>query len=200
MTRFERDGLEYGLRQLVAKLRAAGSGRTGLRIVGGAALALRYFERESTVDIDAHPIGDADHVLAAGRLVAQENGWPDDWLNNLAAGFIPEYGTTPVAWETLYDAGDVVIQVASAEAMLAMKLKANRPGRDDADIAKLMVLCNISTVAEAEELYESYYSQEMLPDRAVKMVMQILTIGLPPAPAQPPAAKLDPDAPPRSRR
>jgi hypothetical protein len=62
MTRFERDGLEYGLRQLVARLHAAGGDRAGVRIVGGAALALRHFERESTVGIDAHPIGDADQA------------------------------------------------------------------------------------------------------------------------------------------
>ena len=189
MTRFDRDGLELGLRQLVAKLQSSG-GRSGLRIVGGAALALRYFDRESTVDIDAHPIGDAVHVLAAGREVAQENGWPDDWLNNQAAIFIPEYGSATVAWETLYDDGTVVIQVASADAMLAMKLRANRPGRDDTDIAKLMVLCDITSVSEAEELYESFYSAEVMPDRAVTMVAKILAIGLPEVPPTPPAPDL----------
>ena len=189
MTRFDRDGLELGLRQLVAKLRTTGE-RSGIRIVGGAALSLRYFDRESTVDIDAHPIGDADHVLAAGREVADENGWPDDWLNNQAAIFIPEYGSIRVAWETLYDDGNVVIQVASAEAMLAMKLHANRPGRDDTDIAKLMVLCGVSSIAEAEELYETYYSAEVLPDRAVAMVARILAVGLPNMPSAPPAADL----------
>lgn len=94
------------------------------------------------------------------------------------------------AWETLYDDGNVVIQVASAEAMLAMKLRANRPGRDDTDIAKLMVLCGVSSVAEAEELYETYYSAEVLPDRAVAMVTRILAVGLPHIPAAPPAADL----------
>jgi hypothetical protein len=189
MTRFDRDGLELGLRQLVAKLQSSG-GRSGLRIVGGAALALRYFDRESTVDIDAHPIGDAVHVLAAGREVAEENGWPDDWLNNQAAIFIPEYGSAPVAWETLYDDGTVVIQVASSDAMLAMKLRANRPGRDDTDIAKLMVLCDIASVSEAEELYESFYSAEVMPDRAVTMVSKILAIGLPEVPPTPPMPDL----------
>ena len=189
MTRFDRDGLEFGLRQLVTKLRSSGS-RSGLRIVGGAALALQYFDRESTVDIDAHPIGDADHVLAAGREVAEENGLPDDWLNNQAAVFIPEYGSIPLAWETLYDDGTVVIQVASAEAMLAMKLRANRPGRDDTDIAKLMVLCDISSIAEAEEIYESFYAAEVLPDRAISMVTRILAVGLPEAPPTPPAPDL----------
>jgi hypothetical protein len=79
-----------------------------------------------------------------------------------------------------------------------MKLKANRPGRDDTDIAKLLVLCDISSVAEAEELYESYYSQEVLPDRAVRMVTQIFAIGLPTRPDRPPVVKLEPGAPARS--
>lgn len=189
MILFDRDRLEFGLRQLVVQLRSTG-GRSGLRIIGGAALALRYFDRESTVDIDAHPIGDARQVLTAGQLIAKENGWPDDWLNNKAASFIPEYGATPVAWETLYDDGDVVIQVASAEAMLAMKLRANRPGRDDTDIAKLMAICGLSSVAEAEDLFEAYHAAEILPDRAVAMVTRILAVGLPEVPPQPPAADL----------
>jgi hypothetical protein len=90
----------------------------------------------------------------------------------------------------LYDEGDVVIQVASAEAMLAMKLRANRPGRDDTDIAKLLSICGISSVVEAEELYESFYSAEVLPDRAVAMVTRILQVGLPATPARPPRPDL----------
>lgn len=189
MTRFDRDGLVVGLRHLVAKLGETGE-RSGIRIVGGAALALRYFERESTVDIDAHPIGDTELVLTAGREIAVANGWPDDWLNNQAAGFIPEYGRRATEWETLYDDGRVVIQVAAPDAMLAMKLRANRPGRDDTDIAKLMVICGIDTVDGAEELYEDFYPAEALPERAVRMVTRILDVGLPPRPVSPPAPQI----------
>jgi hypothetical protein len=85
MTRFDRDGLVLGLRHLVARLGTSGD-RSGIRIVGGAALALRYFDRESTVDIDAHLIGNHELVLAASREIAEVNGWPDDWLNDQAAG------------------------------------------------------------------------------------------------------------------
>jgi hypothetical protein len=52
MARFDRDDLIGALRDLVRELRAAGE-PVGLRLVGGAALALRYFERESTRDLDA---------------------------------------------------------------------------------------------------------------------------------------------------
>ncbi|MBT2518198.1 hypothetical protein J7E29_12180 [Streptomyces sp. ISL-90] len=183
MTLFDRDLLEESLRQLVARLRESGT-RSGIR-VGGAAIALRYFERDSTVDIDAHFIGSTDAVEAAARAIARANDWPDDWLNNKAAGFIPEYGATPVQWVTLHDDGEVVIEVASPEALLAMKLKANRPGRDDTDAAKLMAICGIATLAEAEELYEEYYSGEVLPERAIRMVELILRAGVPEVPATP---------------
>ena len=184
-TRFDRDGLIDGVQQLIAKLRDSGS-PTGLRIVGGAALALRYFERESTVDIDARPIGDAEVVLAAGRAIAEENGWPEDWLNSKASGFIPDYGATVAEWQTLYDDGTVTIQVASAEAMRVMKLRANRPGRDERDIANLMAICEVTTIDDAETLYESYYPADLLPDRAVRMVERILQVGVPEAPTAPP--------------
>ncbi|GLI26448.1 hypothetical protein ARHIZOSPH14_06900 [Agromyces rhizosphaerae] len=179
----------FGLSELVARLRDGGE-RRGICIVGGAALALRYFEREATVDIDAQFIGSHDEMLAASREVADANGWPHDWLNDQAAGFIPHYGRRTTEWETLYDDGTVVIQVASPEAMLAMKLRANRPGRDDADLAKLMALRGIRSVGAAEELYEDFYSGEPLPDRAVRMVTRILEVGLPPAPKPPPRPEI----------
>lgn len=184
-TRFDRDGLIDGLRQLVAKLHGS-DGPTGVRIIGGAALALRYFERESTVDIDARPIGDVERVLAAGRAIAAVNGWPEDWLNAQASGFIPDYGTSATEWNTLHDDGTVVIQVASAEAMLVMKLRANRPGRDERDIANLLAICDVTTLDDAETLYGSYYPADLLPDRAVRMVERILQVGLPATPTAPP--------------
>ncbi|GAA4369171.1 hypothetical protein [Agromyces bauzanensis] len=191
MTRFDRDLLEVGLRQLVARLRESGV-RSGIRIVGGAALALRYFDRESTVDIDAHFIGSPEVVENAAIAVARTNGWPDDWLNSKAAGFIPEYGSKPVEWATLHDDGAVIIEVARPEALLAMKLKANRPGRDDTDAAKLMAICGIATLDQAEQLYEEHYSGEVLPDRAIRMVEMILRVGVPAVPLPQPDIDLEP--------
>jgi len=110
------------LRQLVARLRESGA-PTDIRIVGGAALALRYFERESTVDIDAHFIGATDIVEEAARAIARANG--------------------------------------------------------------LMAICGVTTLDQAEELYEEYYSGEVLPERAIRMVEMILRVGVPDSPAAP---------------
>jgi Nucleotidyltransferase of unknown function (DUF6036) len=184
MTSFDRELLEEGLRQLVSRLQESGT-RSGIRIVGGAALALRYFERDTTVDIDAHFVGSAATVEAAAIAIAHANNWPEDWLNNKAAGFIPEYGARPVQWVSLHDDGNVTIEVASPESLLAMKLNANRPGRDETDAAKLMAICGITTLAEAEELYEEHYTGEVLPERAIRMVEKILRVGVPEVPAAP---------------
>lgn len=61
-----------------------------------------------------------------------------------------------------------------------MKLRANRPGRDTNDIRQLLKLCAITTLDEAEELYESFFPADVLSDRAIDMVTRILDAGLPP--------------------
>ncbi len=177
----DRDDLIRGLRQLVVALRASGE-PAGIRIIGGAALSLRYFDRLTTDDIDAklHPAGPA---LSAAAEIARANGWPDDWLNTKASHFIPV--ARDVGWEPLYDDEQIGIWVASAPTLLVMKLRASRPGRDDDDIANLLVICGVGDVDAASELYEEYYPGEVLPDRALLMLGAILAQGLPEVPAEP---------------
>jgi hypothetical protein len=72
-----------------------------------------------------------------------------------------------------------MIQVASKETLLAMKLRANRPGRDTNDIRQLLRLCDVTTIDAADELYEEFYLGDALTDRAVAMVRSIFDDGLP---------------------
>lgn len=60
--------------------------------------------------------------------------------------------SAPIAWPVRCRSASMRSRSASTEALLAMKLRANRPGRDDTDIATLMVICDIRTVDAAEEL------------------------------------------------
>lgn len=65
----DRGDIIIGLRELVAELRDAGE-VAGIRLVGGAALALRYFDRGTTQDLDVlhvHPGSDESVAAAAGR-------------------------------------------------------------------------------------------------------------------------------------
>src|ERR1700712_3902850 len=112
-----RHDLIAGLRELVLRLHLTGDAAS-VRIVGGAALLLRYFDRSTTLDIDAS-IQPAEKVFAVAHEIARDFGWQDDWLNDGSKIFIPTIGKTP-EWEAIYDDKLVSIWVLSAEALLAM--------------------------------------------------------------------------------
>lgn len=186
-TTLDRDDIIAGLRELIAELRAAGE-VAGIRLVGGAALSLRYFERGTTQDLDSlhvRPGSDAAVAAAAAR-VAQRHDWDPDWLNFevTKADALPTLGRA-VDWDTIFESADIMIQVASKEALLAMKLRANRPGRDTRDIRMLLSLCEIATLDEAEVFYEEFYPGDGLDPRAVAIVSAILATGAVEAPAPP---------------
>jgi len=182
----DRDDLIRGLRAVVALLRERDE-PAGIRIIGGAALSLRYFERRTTEGVDAklHP---AEPTLAAAAEIGAANGWPEDWLNTKADHFIPI--ARDVGWEPLYVDRQISVWVASAAALLAMKLQASRAGRDDDDIANLLAICKIHDEPAASALYESYYPGEVLPDKALRMLGAIIAQGLPPIPNEPPRPDL----------
>lgn len=185
-TRLTRAELVSGLRELV--LRARQSGISGIRIliVGGAALQLGHFDRQLTYDIDAR-LEPASELLELARVIAAERGWAPDWLNDSAAQFIPAYGRT-VEWVPVMQADDIEVAIAPQDVLLAMKLRAARPGRDTEDIARLMALNHIESVDAASDLFAEFYPGDDLSDRAVAQVQKILEVGLPansPAPALP---------------
>ena len=56
---------------------------------------------------------------------------------------------------------------------------AERRGRDTDDIRKLLALCEIRTIVDAEALYEEFYPGDALVERAISMVERIFAGGLP---------------------
>lgn len=179
----DRDDLIRGINADIAKLRAAGQ-PAGIRIVGGAALALRYFDRRTTADVDAH-LQPEQPILKAAAEVANENGWPQDWLNSNATMFLPPYGADP-GWEVLYANEDITVEVAWPRALLAMKLNASRPGRDVQDIANLLAICDVRELSAAEELLNDFFPGDGLPDKALRLLEPIFKQGIPAVPALPP--------------
>ncbi|WP_343924674.1 hypothetical protein [Rhodoglobus aureus] len=185
----DRDDLIEGLRDVVRAVHEQKLSGVSIRIVGGAAPRLVHFDRDTTADIDAciQPMGQLQPIIAE---IAAVRGWPSDWLNNSAAIFIPNLGQT-VDWEPLFDDSSVSIAIAPVDALLAMKLAAARPGRDTEDVAKLLALSGTETIAAAEELYESFYPGDALPDRTIGLLDKIFTVGLPPKPLTPEMPNLD---------
>jgi hypothetical protein len=74
--------------------------------------------------------------------------------------------------------------------LLAMKLNAGRPGRDESDIARLLVICGIGSIDDAEALFERFYPGEVLKDRSERILTAIFARGLPAAVEPPPRLDL----------
>jgi hypothetical protein len=154
------------LHELAARLRARGVS-AGIRLVGGAALAIAYYDRRATFDIDAE-FSPAEPVLRVVAELAAERNLPPDWLNNNARAYIPFVGADE--WVEVFSDGAVTVSVARAHMLLAMKLAANRGRRDNDDIAALLDICGITSVDQAQEVYEAYHAQGVVPDTAVARI------------------------------
>lgn len=154
------------LRELARRLHESDT-TVGIRIVGGAAIALMNDQRGTTRDIDAalHP---ADVVKAASVDIAQAHGLPLDWLNDAALAYIPPVGAED--WIDVVREGNVTISIGSPQMLLAMKLYANRGRRDADDIDYLLGVCGVTTVQDAQEIYERYHAQDVLADAAVTRI------------------------------
>ncbi|MES2171165.1 MAG: hypothetical protein V4479_10670 [Actinomycetota bacterium] len=187
VVRLDYDDILDGLRQLADRIEKRGITGATIRIVGGAALRIAYFDRATTVDIDAE-IRPAEAIQPIIDEIAIERGWPSEWLNDAAAraGFFPRWGRD-VAWTPLLQNTGVTIEVASVEALLVMKLNAHakRAGRDAPDVVNLLTLTDIRTVEQAEELLGEYFPGDGLSDRTVAFLEGVFAEGLPDKPAPP---------------
>ena len=54
--------------------------------------------------------------------------------------------------------------------LLAMKLRANRGVRDRDDIEFLLKECGVTSLEDAQEIYEEYHAQDVLPPEAAARV------------------------------
>lgn len=140
--------------------------RARIFVIGGAAMALAYYEREGTNDVDA-VFAPAEAVSDAAREVGRRHGLYDDWLNDSAGMYLPPSVGLESGRPTI-ESGGVHIAAAPADLMLAMKLRASRGRRDVEDIAVLVRHTGVTTVGAATDLYESFYPEDPLPQRATR--------------------------------
>ena len=107
--------------------------------MGGAALALRYFDRGTTQDLDSLHIqpGSDEAVAAAAARVADRRGWNATWLNFAVeqADAIPAFGRRAVEWESIYDHDGIVIQANGASQMVGYGIDDETPDRAESEQA-----------------------------------------------------------------
>ena len=101
-----------------------------------AVMVLGYQARPSTRDVDAVILApkEARLVRALAKQVAEENDWPEDWLNDGAKGYLVGISEGPI----LFSAPGIEARAPSLEQLLAMKLSAWRDDLDISDARRLL--------------------------------------------------------------
>jgi len=164
---FNASELRQLLEQLASRL-ADSQSKAGIRVVGGAAIAMINDQRPVTRDIDAALVHDVARIREVASEMASEFDLPTDWLNDNVIAFVPLVGEPQ--WHDFIERRDVLVQIAAPDMLLAMKLRASRGRRDAEDIDFLLERCGIESVNDALALYEHYYPQEVPPERAVTRI------------------------------
>ena len=134
MEPFSADSLEAAFRELSRELRWRRV-HAHIYVIGGAAMALGFDGRRQTMDVDALIKEGHGPVVEAVRRIGRRRGWPETWLNEEAVPSMPR-GRDGRA-RTVYGDRHLVVTSASAEHLLAMKVRAARP-KDQEDIAFLV--------------------------------------------------------------
>lgn len=164
----DRDALLNALIDLVRRLRERHV-PAGIRLVGGAAIALAYdHQRPETRDVDAY-LYPSDDILKVAAEIAVERGWKDDWLNSKALAF-QSHHDRDLDWQVIFEEGDVSVKVASPELLLAMKLLASRGSRDAPDTGTLLTACRITSLADAQAIFDRYYPDEEIKPSGIAVV------------------------------
>ena len=150
MATFSREEIQDGLKRLGELAQAQGL-HIRLTLLGGAVMVLGYQARQSTRGVDVVIIAprEARLVRTLAKQVAEERGWPDDWLNDGAKGYLVGISDGPI----LFRAPGIEARAPSLEQLLAMKLSAWRDDLDIADARRL--LQEIKSGRDQEDIWQS---------------------------------------------
>ncbi|MDR1426197.1 MAG: hypothetical protein LBJ08_00335 [Bifidobacteriaceae bacterium] len=152
-------------------------------VVGGAAMALAYDASRSTGDVDA-VFAPSTAVVRAARMVRQcSPGLRADWLNDAAKGFMPGNDRAP---RVIYESPTLIVQVASPEYMLAMKLFSSRPERDVGDAVTLYRVLGYTTAEQGLALLEAAYPAHLLVPRHRYFATEVAQLATTPGPRHDP--------------
>jgi hypothetical protein len=154
---------------------AAQAVRGEIYLAGGAVMCVVFHLREATKDINALLVPAAE-LRAAAHRVGEREGLSPGWLNDAVKGFFSAEGRLDVYHEFSH------LRVFSPhpEYLLAMKCLAMRLGeefRDREDVAALLSILGVTSIAEAEAALARYYPLDRYPIRARYVLEDLLAAG-----------------------
>jgi hypothetical protein len=143
-----------------------------IAVYGGSALMLTFDWRVATKDVDGVFEADRDIVRRLAARIAEDYGWPADWLNDGVKGFLSvrdhEAGMKLLSGEfPSADEPGLRVFVPTTEYLFAMKCRAMRLGgvdenRDIEDIRRLAAEIGLRTLEDAIALVASFYPRSQL--------------------------------------
>lgn len=163
---FDRATLEKAFERLGA-LAAAEGKLVEISVYGGSALLLSFDKRAATRDVDAVFDKDREFVRQAAARIAEEFGWPGNWINDGVKGFLSAYDAQPEAKTLLRSypqagEGGLRVFLATPSYLFAMKCLAMRIGgaelsHDADDIRRLAGALGIRTFEDAIGAVARFY-------------------------------------------
>ena len=167
---FTASKLRAAFRELSLELVARGA-RGHIYVVGGAAIAPSFDARRHTADVDAVSEGGWSAMEEAVRAVGRRRGWPDWWLNEDVAALVPAHADRGerVAFE---DSG-LLVTTASAERLLAMKLRASRP-QGTRDVELLVRHLGLASKRDALDIHDKEFPHAPLRRSKFEQASRIL--------------------------
>ncbi|MCL1848083.1 MAG: DUF6036 family nucleotidyltransferase [Clostridiales bacterium] len=128
-----REKILHALKRLGEELAREGASGEVL-LTGGAAMCLVHSARDMTKDIDAlyEPKNEINRLV---KIIAAQEGLPEDWLNDSVKGFITEGAPT----DAFLSLEGLKITVVSPEYLLSMKLMSARYGEIDAEDIRFLM-------------------------------------------------------------
>lgn len=140
-------------------------------VVGGAVMCLAFNSRQSTQDVDAifePSIAIQKAAFNVSQKLKINNFW---WLNDAAKGFVSdfaEYNKVDLGMKNL------IVRLASAEYMLAMKVLAARAGtNDEVDVLFLIKTLKLKTSNQVKKVVNKYYPKQKLTIESKALIKKI---------------------------
>lgn len=141
---------------LDAELAALGLHAT-LRVVGGAAIALKYDESRSTADVDS-VFGNYRQVRTAIEKTAEKLNLPSDWVNSQVHDLGLPFAAD-LEPDILEIGANLTVELASAEFLLFSKVVSTRQADQDFDDAVVLArYLDLQTTQDIEQAVKRFGS------------------------------------------
>jgi hypothetical protein len=144
-----------------------------LCLFGGTVMVLAFAARLSTKDVDAI-FQPAQLIREVARTVGEANGFPENWLNDAAKGFVSRRHETIQG--SLPQFSNLRLTMPTPEYLLAMKCMASRIGaiesetHDVSDIVFLIRHLKLKSPNDVMDIVAAYYPKNQIPVKAQFLV------------------------------